>query len=60
MSLWVVDDNATQELMTGFYKNYLQADLQNTKRKSLRKAQLDLKKRYPHPYFWGAFVLIGN
>ncbi|MES2133197.1 MAG: CHAT domain-containing protein [Bacteroidota bacterium] len=60
MSLWVVDDNATQELMTGFYQNYLQNDPANTKRKSLRKAQLALKKQYPHPYYWGAFVLIGN
>jgi CHAT domain-containing protein/tetratricopeptide (TPR) repeat protein len=61
MSLWVVDDNATQELMTTFYKNYLQnTTAANSKRNSLRKAQLEVKKRYPHPYFWGAFVLIGN
>lgn len=60
MSLWVVDDDATQNLMTGFYQNYLQDDPKNTKRKSLRQAQLALKKQYPHPYYWGAFVLIGN
>ncbi len=60
MSLWVVDDDATQELMTEFYKNYLQTDFQNSKRSSLRKAQLEIKKRYPQPYYWGAFVLIGN
>lgn len=60
MSLWVVDDDATQNLMTGFYQNYLQNDPKNTKRKSLRQAQLALKKQYPHPYYWGAFVLIGN
>ena len=60
MSLWVVDDDATQNLMTGFYQNYLESDPKNTKRKSLRQAQLALKKQYPHPYYWGAFVLIGN
>ena len=60
MSLWVVDDEATQQLMTSFYKNYLQQQAPAGKREALRKAQLEVKKRYPHPYHWGAFVLIGN
>lgn len=59
MSLWEVDDNATQELMTAFYKNYLQ-QLQGNKLEALRKAQREVKKHYAHPYYWGAFVLIGN
>jgi len=29
------------------------------KRTSLREAQLATKKAYPHPFFWGAFQLIG-
>lgn len=60
MSLWVVDDDATQQLMTAFYKNYLQNNLPEGKREALRKAQIEVRKRYPHPYHWGAFVLIGN
>ncbi len=60
MSLWVVDDDATQELMTEFYKNYLETGTSNTKRSALRKAQLHIKQKYPNPYYWGAFVLIGN
>ncbi len=60
MSLWVVDDDATQQLMTEFYKNYLQNTLPGGKRQALRKAQMEVKKRYPHPYHWGAFVLIGD
>lgn len=57
MSLWKVDDQATQELMVSFYKNLLQF---NNLRKAFRKAQQQLKKKYPHPHFWGAFVLLGR
>ncbi len=61
MSLWVVDDDATQQLMTEFYKNYLgNTPAGKGKREALRKAQLAVRKHYPHPYHWGAFVLIGN
>lgn len=61
MSLWVVDDDATQQLMTAFYKNYLSNTATGEgKREALRKAQLEVRKHYPHPYHWGAFVLIGN
>src|SRR6202008_1205273 len=45
MSLWVVDDNATQELMTEFYKEWLNT-ISGNKRTSLRKAQLTLKEKY--------------
>ena len=55
MSLWKVNDNATQELMTRFYELYLGGQKIDT---AFRNAQLDLKKQYPEPYFWGAFVLI--
>jgi len=60
MSLWTVDDDATQLLMTTFYREYLQHKLQEGKREALRRAQLEVKKRYPHPYYWGAFVMTGN
>lgn len=60
MSLWVVDDAATQELMTEFYKDWLINYSLNNKRASLRKAQLAIKQKYPHPYYWGAFVMLGK
>lgn len=57
MSLWSVDDAATQELMTFFYK-----ELQNNlpKRQAFRNAQNKLKQKYPKPYYWGAFVVVGR
>ncbi len=55
MSLWPVDDYATQYLMTEFYKNY--AESRNAE-SAFRSAQLEVKKKYPEPYFWAAFVLL--
>ena len=55
MSLWPVDDYATQLLMTEFYKNY--ANTQNVD-SSFKIAQLEVKKTYPQPYYWAAFVLL--
>lgn len=55
MSLWKVNDEATQKLMTSFYKNYL---LLNDKQKAFKAAQYELKTLYKDPYYWGAFVLI--
>ncbi|MBL7842068.1 MAG: CHAT domain-containing protein [Cyclobacteriaceae bacterium] len=56
-SLWWVDDIATQELMTKFYHLWLKG---KTKRVAFVKAQLAIRKKYPEPVFWGAFVLIGE
>ncbi len=58
MSLWQVDDEATQQLMTIFYGNYLRngQDLHT----AFRKAQLGMKKKFPEPYFWGSFVMVGR
>lgn len=55
-SLWKVDDRATAELMTRFYKELLK----NDKLEALREAQLETKKKYPHPYYWASFQLTGN
>ena len=57
MSLWKVDDTATQELMVHFYKRWATTgDMRN----SFRYAQQELRKKYPNPYYWGAFILTGN
>jgi len=60
MSLWKVDDIATQMLMTTFYTNWIEKGM--TKRESLKQAQMTIKNTegYSSPYYWGAFVLIGK
>jgi len=118
MSLWKVDDDATQELMVNFYKNWLQnvgdgsqsrrslarrssaendgngsqsrrslaekvgddsqsrrslarrssaekvgnglSSANNAKRSAFLKAQKQLRAKYPNPYYWGAFVMVGE
>jgi CHAT domain-containing protein len=57
MSLWKVDDAATQELMRNFYMNLVK--LKN-KRAAFKQAQLQLMKKYKEPYYWGAFVMMGQ
>lgn len=57
MSLWKVDDTATQELMVDFYKRWIKT---NDMRKAFRDAQRNLMKTYPNPYYWGAFILAGR
>lgn len=66
MSLWNVDDKATEILMTGFYNNLLQG---KSKHEALRLARKKVKeyevvihgrKRHPYsnPRYWAAFILL--
>lgn len=56
MSLWKVDDVATQELFSLFYKYWLQEN--NDILKAFSRAQNTLRKKYKDPFYWGAFVLV--
>jgi CHAT domain-containing protein len=56
MSLWSVDDDATQELMTTFYEELIKSGDQHT---SFRIAQQKIKDKYKKPFYWGAFVMVG-
>jgi CHAT domain-containing protein/tetratricopeptide (TPR) repeat protein len=58
MSLWKVDDKVTQEFMTRFYEVWLNDN--TTIREAFNKTQLDIKEKYPEPYYWGAFILVGQ
>lgn len=57
MSLWKVDDTATQKLMIEFYKHYLSG---KSKQMSLHLAQESLRKssEYSDPQYWAAFILL--
>lgn len=56
MSMFKVDDEATQKLVDTFYRKW-------TATKNLRKSFIDAKKEirteYPDPIYWGAFMMIG-
>ncbi len=56
MSLWKVDDVATAELMTSFYRQWTGKNNTN----DFRKAQISLRLKYPQPFYWGAFVMLGK
>jgi CHAT domain-containing protein len=56
-SLWLVQDETTAELMENWYEHLSQGVGRAT---ALRNAQLALKDKFPHPYYWAPFVLIGR
>ncbi|MGB3758054.1 MAG: CHAT domain-containing protein, partial [Rivularia sp. (in: cyanobacteria)] len=59
VSLWSVPDAPTAELMTDFYQNLYQKNLD--KAQALRQAMLKMKEQYPKsPRKWAAFTLIGE
>ncbi|MFN8416850.1 MAG: CHAT domain-containing tetratricopeptide repeat protein [Cytophagaceae bacterium] len=55
MSLWKVNDEVTQKLISTFLKNYI---LYKDKQKAFKLAMLEIKKVYKDPYYWAAFVLV--
>ncbi len=57
VSLWLVEDRATAQLMDDWYGRVAQGEGRVS---ALRAAQLRLKERHPHPYFWAPFVLMGQ
>ncbi|PKQ70202.1 CHAT domain-containing protein [Raineya orbicola] len=57
VSLWKVDDAATQEFMSSFYENWLVKKMPKTE--AFTQAQQSLKQKYKEPYYWGAFVIVG-
>jgi CHAT domain-containing protein len=59
LSLWVVSDAGTKDLMVKYYQN-LKAG--KGRHEALREAQMELLKtpKYKHPYYWASFVPSGD
>jgi CHAT domain-containing protein len=57
VSLWMVNDKSTAQLMGRFYQG-LRSGL--TKTNALREAILEVKATYSHPYYWAPFILLGK
>jgi tetratricopeptide (TPR) repeat protein len=56
-SLWLVQDETTSWMMERWYARMRDGAGRTP---ALREAQLALKERYRHPYYWAPFVLIGQ
>ena len=57
MSIWEVGDRETEEFMSLFYKKLFNG---NSIRGAFNSTQQMIKEKYKHPYYWGAFIMIGN
>ncbi|HUD70412.1 MAG TPA: CHAT domain-containing protein [Dongiaceae bacterium] len=59
-SLWQVDDSATSELMTRFYRGMLADGLRPAD--ALRRAQIGMRRdpRWAAPFYWAGFMLEGE
>lgn len=55
-TLWRVDDMASAVLVKHFYRGLESS----SKAEALRKAQLIVKRRFPHPAYWAGFTLVGD
>ncbi len=56
MTLFKVNDQVTQELMSTFYKTWLET---GDKRSAFVNAKKHIKDKYDSPIYWGSFVMIG-
>ncbi len=57
LTLWDVNDNSTAQFMKAFYGKSAGSP---NRAAALREAMRELRERYPHPYYWAPFVLIGK
>ena len=57
VSLWAVNDPATAQLMTAFYKRFKTGV---APRQALRTAALNTRQLFPHPYCSASFFFVGR
>ncbi len=57
LTLWDVNDQSTTEFMLSFYEALQKGE---SKTSALQSATSRLRERYPHPYYWAPFLLIGK
>lgn len=57
VTVWDVEDESTTELVGSFYRHF-QALGQPAR--ALQRAMCEHRRRFPHPYYWAPFVLVGE
>lgn len=55
LSLWKIDDKITSEFMSFFYNRIAKGEEIHT---AYTETVSSIKKKYPDPYYWAAFVLL--
>lgn len=55
-SLWKISDEATVTFMEAFYKEYF---VKKDVYQAYQAAMVVTRTLFPHPYYWGAFTLVG-
>jgi CHAT domain-containing protein len=57
LTLWDAYDSSTAEFMKEFYRR-LRSEA--NKASALQMAMQEIRERYPHPFYWAPFTLIGQ
>jgi tetratricopeptide (TPR) repeat protein len=57
LTLWDVNDRSTAEFMRLFYERL---KTRPNKAKAVQHATAEIRKSYPHPFYWAPFVLVGK
>jgi CHAT domain-containing protein len=59
-SLWRVDDVATAQLMTEFYREMFENKLKPAAVLGSAQRKLANSRRWHNPHYWAGFVLLGE
>jgi len=57
VTLWDVNDRSTADFMKIFYESL---HSRQNKAEAVRQAMREVRKEYPHPFYWAPFVLVGK
>jgi CHAT domain-containing protein len=57
LTLWDVNDQSTADFMGRFYRRLASVP---DKALALQQTMCEMRERYPHPYYWAPFVLVGG
>ncbi|NER85409.1 MAG: CHAT domain-containing protein [Leptolyngbya sp. SIO1D8] len=60
MSLWLVSDDGTQNLMARYYEKLMDGMGRSEALRATQLEMIDDEGLYSHPYYWAAFILAGN
>ncbi|EDO45509.1 predicted protein [Nematostella vectensis] len=59
-TLWAIGDNAALEFMERFYRHLASGLSTSASLKRTIRDTISMNDKYSHPYYWGAFVLVGD